>query len=393
VPFVVAGKFGRPSINDKDAVIEVHRRRATGPVIAKKTLMVRVRKDANKLWPSERDRFLQAMRQFRNSNQYLVFQELHRLASTAGDEAHMQPSFLPWHRAMLLHVERELQKIDPTVALHYWNWDSASPNIFTEDFMGAPGTGGFLAEPRFALSNPLNGWDTDLPFSGGELRRNTADHTRDPAGSMKPLLDMVVDWNDFGPTSENWGDVQSFSDDLERSSHNPAHGWACGSGHLTMPVRSAADPLFYLLHSQIEREWAYWQWQKNRFGTVVNGVLTFPSPSHYDNNGNWNTPGNVADWDFRQKGSFLNDGLWPWDGTTGGTNMTPEWRPLNQATSGGGNIPLSMPAVPMTPFPASARPNLWPNLATIPTNAHMIDYSGRFQPQDGLGFSYDDVPY
>lgn len=26
-------------------------------------------------------------------------------------------------------------------------------------------------------------------------------------------------------------------------------------------------------------------------------------------------------------------------------------------------------------------------------NRHMIDYHGRFRPEDGLGFDYDDVPY
>ncbi|MGH8601774.1 MAG: tyrosinase family protein, partial [Gammaproteobacteria bacterium] len=96
----------------------------------------------------------------------------------------------------------------------------------------------------------------------------------------------------------------------------------CAGGQLTNPNRSAADPLFYLLHSQIDREWAAWQQAHNRHSVVMGGVLTFPAPAHYDNN-NWNTPGNVADANFRQKGSFLNDGLWPWDGTTDGPAGTP----------------------------------------------------------------------
>ncbi len=47
----------------------------------------------------------------------------------------------------------------------------------------------------------------------------------------------------------------------------------------------------------------------------------------------------------------------------------------------------------MTPFPASLRRNLWPAAATVPKPRHMIDYLGKFRPQDGLGFCYDDVPY
>ena len=402
VPFVVAGAFGSPSIDDKDAVVEAHQGTDAGPILGTKAMMVRIRKDANTLAPSERDRFLLAWQAFRNQGgtmNYIVAQEMHRLASTAGDEAHMQPAFLTWHRAFLLSVERELQKIDPSVALHYWNWDAAAPNVFHEDFMGAPGTpafpGAIIAEPKFSITNPLIGWDTNLPFSAGELQRNVNDHTLDPGGAMKPLDDPVddslVDWTDYGPTTPFA--VNSFSDDVEKASHNPAHGWPCGSGHLTNPNRSAADPLFYLLHSQIDQEWAYWQKRHNRFGNLGGASPSFPAPQHYDNSGAFDSPGNVADADFRQKGAFLEDGLWPWDGTTGGTPMTAAWRPNNQASAPGTNVPISMPLIPSTPFPASAHANLWPATATVPLNRDVIDFPGKFRPNNGLGFSYDNVPY
>jgi tyrosinase len=393
VPFVIAGKFGTPSTNDKDTIIQAHLNTSGGAVIGTKALMVRVRKNANNLQPSERSRFLFAWRNFRNQlgDNYVLFQEMHRLASTAGDEGHGQPAFLTWHRAMLLHVERELQKIDPSVALHYWNWDAAAPNVFHQNFMGAPdlNAGSFgIAEPIFAPTNPLNGWNTDLPFSSGELRRSGANHTLAPASmTFKPLDHPVdpslVDRPDYGPTS----DPTTFSSEVEGLSHNVAHGWPCGGGHVLMPVRSAADPLFYLLHSQIDRQWAYWQRALNRHGVIVANALTFPQPAHYDNNGNWNDPG-VLNW---QKGSFLEDGMWPWDGTSGGAGRAQ--RPVNQAPGPGPNIPLSQPAVPMTQFPASPRRNWWPATTAVPKSRHMIDYLGKFQPQDGLGFCYDDVPY
>lgn len=394
VPFVIAGKYGTPSTNDKDTIIQAHLSTAGGAVIGTKALMVRVRKNANNLTASERSRFLFAWRNFRNQlgANYVRFQEMHRLSSTADDEAHGQPAFLTWHRAMLLDVERELQKIDPTVALHYWDWDFAAPNIFAQNFMGAPDTsvgGGSVAEPLFAATNPLNGWNTDLPFSSGELRRSGGNHTLAPApGTFKPLDHLVdpslVDRLNYGPRTSS----TSFSREVEVLSHNQAHGWPCAGGHVINPVRSAADPLFYLLHSQIDRQWAYWQRAQNRHGLIVANVLTFPVPAHYDNNGNWNDPG-VTTW---FKGSFLEDGLWPWDGTSGGAVGRAQ-RPVNQATGPGTNIPLSQPAVPMTQFPASPRRNWWPAAAATPKSRHMIDYLGKFLPQDGLGFCYDDVPY
>lgn len=401
VPFVVAGEYNTPSINDKDAIIEVHQNTAMGAVLSTKALMVRVRKDANTLTQSEVDRLLFAFQKFRHKVgglNYVLVQEMHRLASSAGDEAHMQPAFLTWHRAFLLLVERELQALEPSVALHYWNWDAASPNFFTEAFIGETSpAGGGVVEPEFTLTNPLLGWDTNLPFNSGELRRNDSDHSVDPAGAMKfldhPVDPSLIDWTDYGPRTNSFTIENSFADDVENESHNEGHGWPCGGGHLFFPSRSAADPLFFFLHSQIDREWAYFQQVHNRDGQVVGGVLTFPAPQHYDNNGAYNSPGAVTQWDFRQQGSFLEDGMWPWDGTSGGAPMSVELRPVNQATSGGTNVPLSMPLIPSTPFPESEVENLWPPVDTVPLNRHMIDYHGKFDPVDGLGFSYDDVPY
>ena len=84
VPFVIAGKFGTPSTDDKDTIIEAHQNSESGPVLGMKALMVRVRKNANGLKTRERDRFLSALRGFRNKiggGNYLEFQEMHRLAS------------------------------------------------------------------------------------------------------------------------------------------------------------------------------------------------------------------------------------------------------------------------------------------------------------------------
>jgi len=403
VPFMVAGELATPSIDDKDAIIEVHENSAAGAVMGRKALMVRVRKNANTLTLGEKNRLLFAFQKFRNKvggMNYILAQEIHRLASQAGDEAHHQPAFLTWHRFFLLQIERELQKIDPSVALHYWDWDAAAPNFFAEDFIGAAGSGAFTAEPDFSLTNPLLGWDTDLPFSGGELRRNTADHTLEPGSLgeafMEPLDDPVdpslVNFPDYGETGE-FGLVSSFSSHVERSSHDVAHGWPCAGGHMVTPTRSAADPLFYFLHCQIDREWAYWQQVHNRLGVVSAGVLTFPNPQHYENAGSWNSPSNTPDPNYRQKGSYLEDGLWPWDGTTGGAGV--EQRPPNIGTGVGspGDRPNSLPTIPATAFPASVVPNLWPSVATIPLNRHCIDYLGRFNPINGLGFCYSGVPY
>ncbi len=56
--FFVAGKFGRPSSNDRDVLIEA---RSHGVEVGSVRLMVRIRKNANTLTDGERDRFLWAL--------------------------------------------------------------------------------------------------------------------------------------------------------------------------------------------------------------------------------------------------------------------------------------------------------------------------------------------
>ena len=117
------------------------------------------RKNANSLTAAERNRLLAAFATLNNAGmgRFADFRNVH---SSAGDpEAHQNAGFPPWHRAFLLDLERELQQIDPSVALPYWRFDQPAPNLFTRDFMGVtdPSTGRVL----FSATNPLQFWATD----------------------------------------------------------------------------------------------------------------------------------------------------------------------------------------------------------------------------------------
>ena len=132
VDFAVAGKSA--SSRDKDAVIEV-RGESTGVVLGRHALMVRIRKNANELTDDERDRFLNALAALNSTvfNNYACHQEAHIVG---WNQKHGGPAFLTWHRAFLLRLQRELQAIDPSVALPYWQFDEAAPKVFHPDFMG-----------------------------------------------------------------------------------------------------------------------------------------------------------------------------------------------------------------------------------------------------------------
>ena len=133
VPFFAAGRFGRPSVANGDVRIEA---RMGTTLVGSLPVMVRIRKNANTLTTAERDRFVAAFAQLNNQGlgRFADFRNMH--TNVSSPQAHGAPGFLPWHRAYLLDLERELQAIDPGVALPYWRFDRPAPNLFQLEFLG-----------------------------------------------------------------------------------------------------------------------------------------------------------------------------------------------------------------------------------------------------------------
>jgi tyrosinase len=158
VDFFVAGVLGRPRRTDGDAIFQVTRAGAAQPLTTK-PVMVRIREDASQLLPAERTPFTTALAPLNDQGAGLFrkFREMHQ-EDVALAQAQGAPGFLSWHRAYLLDLERELQKIDPSVSLPYWRFDHAAPNVFSRDFLGESRPGGNLV---FSLNNLLRLWRTD----------------------------------------------------------------------------------------------------------------------------------------------------------------------------------------------------------------------------------------
>jgi len=57
---------------------------------------------------------------------------------------HQAPAFGPWHRVLLRKFEHELQLIDPSVWLPYWDWTTdnlTTSSLWHDDFLGPDGSG------------------------------------------------------------------------------------------------------------------------------------------------------------------------------------------------------------------------------------------------------------
>jgi Common central domain of tyrosinase. len=338
VPFFIAGKFGKPSVADKDAVIEVVDT-STGNVLSVTPVMVRIRKNANSLEDGERQRFLSALALLNMASTGGVggFADYANIHADAGvQEAHGNAGFLPWHRAFMLDLERELQALDPSVSLPYWRFDEAAPNLFTKAFLGVPNPTGTL---EFETNNPLQFLSPPI-FRQPDFNTTTESaHVINEAGTLQ------------------LGDVYANYRIMEGNPHGSAH--TSFSGLISNIGTAARDPLFFLLHANVDRLWARWQWYMQRFDMTSIDTYTFL--------------GKAGDLGATRIGHNLLDTMWPWNQITG-TGAFDDRPP----TAPGGNLPRSK----IVNFPS-----------LTPTVGDMIDYQGALNPANRLGFDYDDVPF
>ena len=103
-----------------------------------------IRKNQANLTPEEKAAFVAAVKAMKVSGVYDHHVEEHRTAmmSMDPDPAHQGPAFLPWHRECLRRFELNLQAVDSTVTLPYWDWtidNLPTSSIWNDDFMGGNG--------------------------------------------------------------------------------------------------------------------------------------------------------------------------------------------------------------------------------------------------------------
>jgi tyrosinase len=351
--FYIAGKFdqatGRAyaSKADKDTVISITEVN-TNVSFGIKRLMVRVRKNANTLTTAERNRFLDALVRLNQAGGYVELQNMH--VTAANREIHSRSCFLPWHRGFLLDLERKLQEINPAVTIPYWKFDDRAQNVFTRDFMGVPDATGLV---DFSATNPLINWRLTL-FGAGNGTRIRRVHSFNGT-PWNPLIQRAIGVQRNESQTISLGSIFSAFSSLEGDPHGSAH--VSFIGQVSSIGTAPADPLFFMLHANVDRLWAKWQFIRGRFN---NG-----STDSYPRQGN--APANVSG-EFGV-GNFANDTMWPWNDV-----ITPP-RP---ASAPGNRFPNS----PIRNFPG-----------TTPIVSQMIDYHGKINLNNDLCFAYDDVPY
>jgi len=350
--FWIAG--GTASSEDGDAVLEIIDD-GTKKLLATVPMMVRIRKNANSLTPGERARFVKALAEMNRvtsgtESTYRIMRNMHR--EGMDNEAHLNPAFLPWHRAFVLDFERELQAIDQSVALHYWRFDEAAPNVFTQDFMGArrPSRGAYAV---FAADNPLLGWATD---TGTGIRRRARRAWNPNASGIPTGITQDATVNEKAS--------YFLFREMESDPHGRAHtSW---NGFLSQVPTSPLDPLFFMLHSNVDRLWALWQSADLPIRANPDEITAFDSINKRER----------EEFDPRE-GHHLDDTMWPWNGHIG------------EGIEKAGHDPRPTFVVGGVICASKITPNVPPDMPTVRS---MIDYQGVTTPVH-LGFDYYDVPF
>ncbi|KAJ3257067.1 hypothetical protein HDU77_002866 [Chytriomyces hyalinus] len=171
--------------------------------------------------------------------------------------AHGLPIFLPWHREFLRQFEEEMQLINPSISVPYWDWgfNADKPLSNTDMFSSGPqsfGTRGY-ANPPCVVDGYCGNW-TD---------RDNQCLTR----AYNPTGLSFTDDVDLAPAVFAAPDFDSVSATIE-SAHNQVHDYIGGSNYPNrsgdmFPVdRSTNDPIFFLHHANVDRLW--WSWQQNK---------------------------------------------------------------------------------------------------------------------------------
>lgn len=195
-------------------------------MLAMLTAIDRPRVDHRTLDDNERKRFNEALQLAYKDGSYSTLAAVHedmshRMHSIMGGGYIGGQRFLPWHRIYLVKMENLLRSKRWNVTIPYWNYsdDGARP-----DWVWKP--------DNVTRNTPGNG--VTLP-------------------SQAIVDNLIYDVGRFTVGRS----YDAFTDGLEFDAHNDVHNWC--NGTITNPMTATRDPIFWLLHANVDRIWDLWQ--------------------------------------------------------------------------------------------------------------------------------------
>jgi tyrosinase len=164
-----------------------------------------------------------------------------------GGIIHGSPLFFPWRRYFLFLFEKQLQAIEPSIALPYWSSgvDSQAPElapVWGSDAFGGNGVG---KESR-VMDGAFKDWQPLYPMPHGLQRSWSAGEKIAPLESIEVIHAKIVNAQNYN----------SFRQGIEMAPNGKVHN---GIGGDMLTMYSPNDPIFYLCAANFDRIWAKWQ--------------------------------------------------------------------------------------------------------------------------------------
>lgn len=230
--------------------------------------------------------------------------------------AHMGPVFLPWHRYVMIVLEKQLQRVlnDGTFGLPYWNWGAdgdmapaqqRQSRLWADECMG--GGGKPVASGPFKYDETYDAtWRVKYESgAGAQLRATNRGMIRSFDSSVvlptraaaKAVVGMLPydkpGWDGESDAFRNW--LEGWQPGPGPTLHNVVHVWIGGDmGAGTSPN----DPVFYLNHANVDRIWAAWQQRHGKPPYVPDGAGSIDLKGHRLNDSLYSVfanPPSVAD--------------------------------------------------------------------------------------------------
>ncbi|KAL8583263.1 hypothetical protein ACOMHN_043098 [Nucella lapillus] len=211
------------------------------------------RREVRELSPHEMKMYQAAVRSLTTQTGYPSrWFQFARLYAHHKPQAVGSPAFLPWHRKFLLEVERELQAVDCTIAVPYYDWtldvgDPTRATVWAANLFGGNGRwDGCVRYHPFKNYHP--------PLLAPCLRRRFNESVSLPDAVNVQLALNERDYNRFRLHMETFATLlQGFV-----------------GGHLDSDL-APYDPVFYSMMAYIDKLWVDWQ---NKY---EDGLLRYPT--------------------------------------------------------------------------------------------------------------------
>ncbi|KAJ3416905.1 hypothetical protein HDV05_007963 [Chytridiales sp. JEL 0842] len=229
-----------------------------------------VRKEVRDLTSMEQAQLFAAMNRIRHTPSLLgranLYHDIVAIHSLIRMHCHGTPAFAPWHRYYITLFERLLQYAsgNSSMALPYWDtaadwgtWYSSSTGVLTPTLFGTTGantngcvTDGFMNGTWFATNNK---------------KCLTRYYRIEPESALPKYNETyMLQSTQLNPkTKTPYTSFDEFRKDIEYGMHMALHLGVAGDfkygAHMGNPVLSPNDPSFWILHTNVDRYYTFFQ--------------------------------------------------------------------------------------------------------------------------------------